>query len=121
MANKKAPSELKNRLFILSPYFKPQFRFSSLGIPAEMQWKLGLKGILRCPRCHLCPSFEKLACHTKLHRSEVWGEWWGSNPRQPEPQSGALPTELHPPFQLVLSIRFLRQKSKKPYKLLEEQ
>ncbi len=37
-----------------------------------------------------------------------WGEWWGSNPRQPEPQSGALPTELHPPFQLVLSIRFLR-------------
>lgn len=26
-----------------------------------------------------------------------WGEWWGSNPRQPEPQSGALPTELHPP------------------------
>ena len=26
-----------------------------------------------------------------------WGEWWGSNPRPPEPQSGALPTELHPP------------------------
>ena len=49
---------------------------------------------------------------------KVWGEWWGSNPRQPEPQSGALPTELHPPFQLVLSIRFLRQKSKKPYNKL---
>jgi hypothetical protein len=31
-----------------------------------------------------------------------WGEWWGSNPRQPEPQSGALPTELHPPlFKLI--------------------
>lgn len=28
---------------------------------------------------------------------EVWGDRWGSNPRQPEPQSGALPTELRPP------------------------
>ena len=37
----------------------------------------------------------------------IWGEWWGSNPRQPEPQSGALPTELHPPCQINVSIRFL--------------
>ena len=27
-----------------------------------------------------------------------WGGRWDSNPRQPEPQSGALPTELHPPY-----------------------
>lgn len=27
-----------------------------------------------------------------------WGEWWGSNPRPPEPQPGALPTELHSPL-----------------------
>ena len=27
-----------------------------------------------------------------------WGERWGSNPRQPEPQSGALPTELRSPY-----------------------
>ena len=27
-----------------------------------------------------------------------WGGIWGSNPRHPEPQSGALPTELIPPF-----------------------
>ncbi len=26
-----------------------------------------------------------------------WGERWDSNPRPPEPQSRALPTELHPP------------------------
>ena len=26
-----------------------------------------------------------------------WGGRWDLNPRQPEPQSGALPTELHPP------------------------
>ena len=28
----------------------------------------------------------------------LWGERWGSNPRQPEPQSGALPTELRSPL-----------------------
>ena len=28
----------------------------------------------------------------------MWGGIWGSNPRHPEPQSGALPTELIPPF-----------------------
>ena len=28
----------------------------------------------------------------------LWGGIWGSNPRHPEPQSGALPTELIPPF-----------------------
>ena len=27
-----------------------------------------------------------------------WGDWWGSNPRQPESQSGALPTELQSPW-----------------------
>ena len=27
-----------------------------------------------------------------------WGGRWDSNPRQPEPQSGALPTELRPPY-----------------------
>ena len=29
--------------------------------------------------------------------SLMWGGIWGSNPRHPEPQSGALPTELIPP------------------------
>ena len=32
----------------------------------------------------------------------IWGAMWGSNPRHPEPQSGALPTELIAPFQLGL-------------------
>lgn len=31
-----------------------------------------------------------------------WGEWWGSNPRPPEPQPGALPTELHSPCQWLV-------------------
>ena len=29
--------------------------------------------------------------------AKKWGGRWGSNPRQPESQSGALPTELRPP------------------------
>jgi hypothetical protein len=28
----------------------------------------------------------------------IWGGRWGSNPRQPVPQTGALPTELRPPY-----------------------
>ena len=28
----------------------------------------------------------------------MWGDRRGLNPRQPEPQSGALPTELRPPY-----------------------
>ena len=28
----------------------------------------------------------------------IWGGIWGSNPRHPEPQSGALPAELIPPY-----------------------
>ena len=33
---------------------------------------------------------------------DEWGGRWGSNPRQPESQSGALPAELRPPL-IVLS------------------
>ena len=32
-----------------------------------------------------------------LNPNKKWGEKRGSNPRQPESQSGALPTELFPP------------------------
>ncbi len=28
----------------------------------------------------------------------VWGERWDLNPQPPEPQSGALPIELRPPY-----------------------
>ncbi len=37
----------------------------------------------------------KIPCCT----AAKWGERWDSNPRPPEPQSGALPTELRPPLQ----------------------
>ncbi len=36
-----------------------------------------------------------------------WGERWGSNPRQPVPQTGALPTELRSP--LTATKFFYRQ------------
>ena len=33
-----------------------------------------------------------------LRGKEIWGDRWGSNPRQLESQSRALPTELRPPL-----------------------
>lgn len=35
---------------------------------------------------------------------DKWGGRWGSNPRQPESQSGALPTELRPPYSQELNL-----------------
>lgn len=37
----------------------------------------------------------------------IWGGWRGSNPRQPLPQSGALPTELQPPTQYQRLVTIL--------------
>ena len=39
----------------------------------------------------------KVHCLTTWLHPNIWGERWDSNPRQPEPQSGALPAELRPP------------------------
>ena len=41
-------------------------------------------------------------------RREGWGGRWDSNPRRPESQSGALPTELRPPFFLARPAGLLR-------------
>jgi hypothetical protein len=35
----------------------------------------------------------------------IWGDRWGSNPRQPESQSGALPTELRSPLNSFVTLR----------------
>ncbi len=35
---------------------------------------------------------------TWKHSNLKWGGRWDSNPRQPVPQTGALPTELRPPY-----------------------
>lgn len=32
----------------------------------------------------------------------TWGEWWDLNPRPSEPQSDALPAELHSP--IIISV-----------------
>ena len=42
---------------------------------------------------HYIPMINRKALSRKK-----WGGIWGSNPRHPEPQSGALPTELIPPY-----------------------
>ncbi len=36
-------------------------------------------------------------------RTKTWGGRWDSNPRRPESQSGALPTELRPPWSNCLA------------------
>ena len=40
--------------------------------------------------------------------NKKWGGRWDLNPRQPESQSGALPTELRPPFELILPSKNFR-------------
>ena len=35
---------------------------------------------------------------SRIREASFWGAMWGSNPRHPEPQSGALPTELIAPY-----------------------
>ena len=48
---------------------------------------------------------------SKARSYPIWGGRWGSNPRPPESQSGALPTELRPPllqgahFTLFFAVR----------------
>ena len=50
--------------------------------------------------------FQPSHSHLMAEAPEIGGGWggWGGrrdlNPRQPEPQSGALPTELRPPFKV---------------------
>ena len=44
----------------------------------------------------------------------MWGERWDSNPRHPEPQSGALPTELRPPHFLLIMERVKRIELSQP-------
>ena len=40
-------------------------------------------------------------------RPHLWGERWDLNPRQPESQSGALPTELRPPQTVIEVAQFI--------------
>ena len=45
---------------------------------------------------HLLTTLPNFSCI--LRKRNCWGDRWGSNPRQPESQSGALPAELRPPL-----------------------
>ena len=45
---------------------------------------------------------------TRGGRCFNWGERWGSNPRHPRPQPGALPTELRSPRRNGLSTSVMR-------------
>ena len=45
------------------------------------------------------PQERKMRTTQRIVLTVTWGAMWGSNPRHPEPQSGALPTELIAPCQ----------------------
>ena len=49
----------------------------------------------------------KVSCLTAWRhpKEKLWGEYRVSNPRPPEPQSGALPAELYPPYGVSEGIR----------------
>ncbi len=67
-------------------------------MPVKHTWT----GKFNCPRhtAQLVPRSGKThrGIFRLMWRGAIWGERWDSNPRQPESQSGALPTELRPPW-----------------------
>ena len=62
---------------------------------------------VRCVTTSPRPCMEKLNGIGVTQSRFLWGGIWDSNPRHPEPQSGALPTELIPPY-------LVRQKGLEP-------
>ena len=59
------------------------------------------------------PKVEKCRGPGRARSPVLWGGIWGSNPRHPEPQSGALPTELIPPYSSSLQA-LARQEGLEP-------
>ena len=51
------------------------------------------------PKSSVSTNFTTSADCELIAQMLQWGGRWGSNPRPPESQSGALPTELRPPLQ----------------------
>ena len=63
----------------------------------------------------------KVSSHKKKHPETEcfffnWGELWDSNPRQPVPQTGALPTELSSPSDLCVFTNNLNESQDKKHK-----
>ena len=54
--------------------------------------------------CPACKAFRPSPVRDRRPRRRYWGERRGSNPRQPVPQTGALPTELRPPHSAGVSL-----------------
>ena len=58
--------------------------------------------------CRECATKKKHLGITTLDAYIWWGGWWGSNPRQPESQSGTLPAELQPPSEKLKITQALK-------------
>ena len=65
---------------------------------------------VRCVTITLHPSIHLMKKAGAAGFFFQWGGIWGSNPRHPEPQSGALPTELIPPSMNFLDTPYAKSK-----------
>ena len=94
-----APIELK--LHILGSIFSGKFVFeNSEPRTAELSPLVSL--IVGKPSDCKAP---KTKTPSEKSESVSWGAMWGSNPRHPEPQSGALPTELIAPCRTAKVVK----------------
>ena len=48
-----------------------------------------------------CEEIKATIIPRHMMSQKIWGERRGLNPRQPDSQSGALPTELRPPYETI--------------------
>src|ERR1035437_6193763 len=70
--------------------------------PASPRGVTPLGATARCPASFRGQHITQLRTGGPLTDWGGWGGMWGLNPRLPEPQSGALPTELIPPQETSL-------------------
>ena len=71
---------------------------------------------LALPPISFLSSVLRLSLLSSVLSPLIWGGRWDSNPRRPDPQSGALPTELRPPLPIN---RATSAKLAKPHHILK--
>ena len=89
-----------------NPSLPKRVRYQLRHTPIQFSLSLQNFSVLINLFCKINCDFKRnwLASHFARN---AWGGRWVSNPRPPEPQPDALPTELRPPCQLIISKEIL--------------
>ena len=107
--------EFKREDFLRGDFFGRggQTRTGNPSLPKRVRYQLRHAPIV-CMKLLFQIHVHQFTSFYALLQVVFWGEWWDLNPRPPEPQSGALPTELHSPsqFQTISKYRFFGLKIK---------